>query len=153
MTWFNLAATLLAATVVLEQRPAAASAADKSEFEGRWRLNRELSQFPREIGFGVDWVAADGTRVGSTQGGRRGSGGGGGAQPFIARRESVDDAKRLQLLTAEVRNRPNLKISGNVLVDRVLFDGTRATGVVTANGAEIPAGVVILSGGSGTPTT
>src|ERR1700742_1000526 len=58
----------------------------------------------------------------------------------------------LVYLTDEVRNRPNLKISGDVLVDRVLFDGRRAVGVVTANGAEIPAGEVILSGGSyGTP--
>src|ERR1700744_3827239 len=38
-------------------------------------------------------------------------------------------------LTDEVRNRPNLKISGDVLVDRVLFDGPRATGVLTAWGA------------------
>jgi choline dehydrogenase len=51
-------------------------------------------------------------------------------------------------LTDEVRNRPNLKISGDVLVDRVLFDGRRAIGVVTARGDEIPAGEVILSGGS-----
>jgi choline dehydrogenase len=39
-----------------------------------------------------------------------------------------------------------------VLVDRVLFDGRRATGVLTANGTEIPAGEVLLSGGAyGTP--
>ena len=58
----------------------------------------------------------------------------------------------LVYLTEQVRNRPNLKISGNVLVDRVLFDQRRATGVVTASGAEIPAGEVILSGGTyGTP--
>jgi choline dehydrogenase len=54
----------------------------------------------------------------------------------------------LVYLTEEVRNRPNLKISGNVLVDRVLFDGRRAAGVVTASGARIPAGEVILSAGS-----
>jgi choline dehydrogenase len=58
----------------------------------------------------------------------------------------------LVYLTEEVRNRPNLKISGNVLVDRVLFDGRQASGVVTASGAEITAGEVILSSGSyGTP--
>jgi choline dehydrogenase len=51
-------------------------------------------------------------------------------------------------LTEEVRNRPNLKISGNLLVDRVLFDGHRAIGVLTGSGAQIPAGEVILSGGS-----
>jgi choline dehydrogenase len=54
----------------------------------------------------------------------------------------------LVYLTEEVRNRPNLKISGDVLVDRVLFDRRRAVGVVTASGAEIPASEVILSGGS-----
>jgi choline dehydrogenase len=51
-------------------------------------------------------------------------------------------------LTEEVRNRPNLKISGNVLVDRVLFGQRRAVGVVTASGAEIPAGEVMLCGGT-----
>src|SRR5207245_67655 len=50
--------------------------------------------------------------------------------------------------TEDVRDRPNLKISGNVLVDRVLFEGHRATGVVTASGTEIPAGEVILSSGT-----
>ena len=51
-------------------------------------------------------------------------------------------------LTEEVRNRPNLKISGDVLVDRVLFEQRRAIGVVTASGTEIPAAEVILAGGS-----
>ncbi len=51
-------------------------------------------------------------------------------------------------LTEGVRNRPNLKISGDVLVDRVVFDQRRAIGVVTASGAEIPAGEVIVCGGS-----
>src|SRR5437588_9417971 len=51
-------------------------------------------------------------------------------------------------LTEEVRHRPNLKISGDVLVDRVPFDQRRAIGVVTASGGEIPAGEVILSGGT-----
>jgi choline dehydrogenase len=54
----------------------------------------------------------------------------------------------LVYLTEEVRNRPNLKISGDELVDSVVFDGRRATGVVTAGGVEIPAGEVILSAGS-----
>jgi choline dehydrogenase len=58
----------------------------------------------------------------------------------------------LVYLTEEVRNRPNLKISGNVLVDRVLFAGRRAIGIVTASGTKIPAGEVILSAGAyGTP--
>ena len=62
--------------------------------------------------------------------------------------DGVRQNNGLVYLTEAVRNRANLKISGDVLVDRVLFDGRRAVGVVTANGAEIPAGEVILSGGS-----
>jgi choline dehydrogenase len=54
----------------------------------------------------------------------------------------------LVYLTDAVRNRPNLKISGDLLVDRVLFDQRRAVGVITASGAEIPAGEVILSSGT-----
>jgi choline dehydrogenase len=54
----------------------------------------------------------------------------------------------LVYLTEEVRNRPNLTISGDVLIDRVLFDQRRAVGILTANGDEIPAGEVVLSGGS-----
>jgi choline dehydrogenase len=66
--------------------------------------------------------------------------------------EGVRQSTGLVYLTDEVRNRPNLKISGGVLVDRVLFEQRRAVGVVTASGSEISAGEVILSGGSyGTP--
>jgi choline dehydrogenase len=54
----------------------------------------------------------------------------------------------LVYLTDEVRARPNLTISGDVLVDRVLVDQGRAVGVVTADGAGIAAGEVILSAGS-----
>ncbi len=54
----------------------------------------------------------------------------------------------LVYLTEEVRSRPNLKISGDVLVDRVVFDQRRAVGVLTASGHEIPGGEVILAGGT-----
>jgi choline dehydrogenase len=63
----------------------------------------------------------------------------------------VDNVRQnvgLVYLTDQVRNRANLKISGNLLVDRVLFDGHRATGVVTDDGEEIYADEVIVSGGS-----
>jgi choline dehydrogenase len=62
--------------------------------------------------------------------------------------DGVRQSTGIVYLTDEVRNRPNLKISGDVLVDRVVFDHARAVGVVTARGAEIPAGEVILAGGS-----
>jgi hypothetical protein len=79
---------------------------DTGDFGGQWTLNRDLSQFPREIGFGVDWASTGGAGQDSTARdgrGRRGSGSG-GAGAFSAGRESQDDAKRLQQLTAEVRN-------------------------------------------------
>ena len=54
----------------------------------------------------------------------------------------------LVYLTAEVRRRPNLSIRGDVTIDRVLFDGTTATGVLAADGTVYPGRDVILSGGT-----
>ncbi|WP_085639180.1 MULTISPECIES: GMC family oxidoreductase [unclassified Pseudomonas] len=51
-------------------------------------------------------------------------------------------------LTDEVRARKNLQIRSDSLVDKVLFEGTRATGVQLANGERLPAGEVILSAGT-----
>lgn len=107
----SLAAILVGTVAVGISRPAPVKAQDKEDLSGRWALNRELSQFPREIGFGVDWLSPTGSGQESTARGgggrgRRGSGGGAGggaAGVFPARTESADDAKRLQQLTAEVR--------------------------------------------------
>jgi choline dehydrogenase-like flavoprotein len=54
----------------------------------------------------------------------------------------------LVYLTAEVRRRPNLAIRGDVNVDRVLFDGTTAVGVLAADGTVYQGREVILSGGT-----
>ncbi len=54
----------------------------------------------------------------------------------------------LVYLTAEVRRRPNLTIRGDVNIDRVLFDGTAATGVLAADGTVYRGLEVILSGGT-----
>jgi hypothetical protein len=83
---------------------------------GIWSLNRAQSEFPADIGFNPEWMTAaaagDGQRAPAGGGGggggggrgRRGAGGGGGAAPpFPARPESYEDARRAQLLTAEVR--------------------------------------------------
>ena len=51
-------------------------------------------------------------------------------------------------LSNAVRARPNLEIRSEALVDRVMFDGTRATGVRLASGEVIEAGEVILSAGT-----
>ena len=54
----------------------------------------------------------------------------------------------LVYLTEQVRRRPNLTIRGDVNIDRVLFDGTTATGVVAADGTVYRGREVILSGGT-----
>jgi hypothetical protein len=88
--------------------PSAASAQDASTLAGRWTLNRELSQFPREIGFNADWMAATGSGGDSTAGGGRQGGppGGGGRTSFPVSRVSREDSMRNALLTDEVRNPP-----------------------------------------------
>jgi hypothetical protein len=107
MTRSSLAASLVVAMVAANiPRSSSAWAQDAPDFAGRWTLNRELSQFPREIGFDADWLAngASGPDAKPSGGRSRRGSSGGGARPFTARPESVDDAKRVQQLTAEVRN-------------------------------------------------
>jgi hypothetical protein len=102
----SLAAILVGTMVVGIPGRALVGAQDKADFAGRWALNRELSEFPREIGFGVNWLSPAGSGQESTTSGgrgRRGSGGGGAAPAFPARPESADDGKRVQQLTDEVR--------------------------------------------------
>ncbi len=101
----------LAARLLLR---ASVDAQEVSPLAGVWTLNRSLSEMPREIGFNLNWLpppSSGGQTAGPTGGGRgrRGSGGGGNAGaggPFSASPESYDDARRVQLLTAEARNPP-----------------------------------------------
>ena len=46
------------------------------------------------------------------------------------------------------RERPNLVVRGDTLVDRVVFDGNRAAGVLTAGDDEIAAGETVLCAGA-----
>jgi hypothetical protein len=77
---------------------------------GVWTLNRQLSEFPADIGFNPAWMRAaaapEGQAAGSGRGGRgrqSGGGGGGAAPPFGAKPESYEDARAVQLLTSDVR--------------------------------------------------
>lgn len=108
MTRSWLAAMLVMPIAVGLIHPGAASAQDGSTLAGRWTLNRELSQFPREIGFDADWMAATGSGGDSTAGGGRqgGAPGGGGRTSFPVSRVSREDSMRNALLTDEVRNPP-----------------------------------------------
>src|SRR5438552_17347698 len=92
---------------------ASGAAQNPSPIAGAWTLNRSLSEMPREIGFNPNWFPppTSGGRSGSTSAGGRGrrrstGGGNTGAAPFSVPRESYDDSRRLQLLTAEARNPP-----------------------------------------------
>jgi choline dehydrogenase len=62
--------------------------------------------------------------------------------------DGVRQSTAIAYLTTAVRARPNLTILGDVNVDRVLFDGGRAVGVIAADGTIYRAGEVILSGGT-----
>ena len=71
-----------------------------------------------------------------------------GISPFPA---NVVDGARWNSAFAyldPVRDRPNLTIAGGALVDRVLFRGARATGVVTADGTEVDGDLVVLAAGA-----
>ena len=88
---------------------AAPAPADPPSLAGRWTLNRDLSQFPRDVGFGMDLasVAGAGSDSAGASGGRGRSQG--GTPPLF--RESADDAKRTKQLVDAVRNpSPHLTI-------------------------------------------
>src|SRR5262245_7739243 len=99
--------TATSATVLLSVLLAGQGA---SPVSGTWTLDRSLSEMPREMGFRLNWrPATDGgsPSSGSSGGGRgrRGSGAG-GRVAFPIASESSEDARRLQILTAEARNPP-----------------------------------------------
>jgi choline dehydrogenase len=62
--------------------------------------------------------------------------------------DGVRQSSAVAYLTDEVRRRPNLTIVGNVVVDKVLFDGTTATGVISSTNDTYSANEVILSAGT-----
>jgi len=108
MSRAQVAVVLVVATLPGVLRPVVQ--AQSSDLAGLWALNRELSQFPREVGFGLAGLSPEvGGANPAPSGGRsrRGSGGSGGAfRPPLP--ESEDDARRRQQLTEEVRNPPAL---------------------------------------------
>ena len=108
MTRSWLAAVLLMPLALGTVHPTAAAAQDASSLAGRWTLNRELSQFPREVGFNADWIATAGSGGGSTAGGASPGGATGGSNrtSFPISRVSREDSMRNALLTDEVRNPP-----------------------------------------------
>jgi choline dehydrogenase len=62
--------------------------------------------------------------------------------------DGVRQSSAVAYLPDEVRRRPNLTIVGDVVVDKVLFDGTTATGVISSTRVIYPAKEVVLSAGT-----
>jgi len=71
-----------------------------------------------------------------------------GVGPVPMTRRGVRRISTAETHLDPARDRANLEVRGDVLVDRVRFDGTRAVGVRLADGEEITAGEVILSAGA-----
>jgi hypothetical protein len=111
------AAVLAAACLVGLLAPAPARSQDSGNLTGRWVLNRNQSQVDKEVGFNPDWLIA-GVRSAQRESGGGGGGGrgrrgsGGGQQGDLAApRESEEDARRVQQLSAEARTpSPHLTI-------------------------------------------
>ena len=108
----------------------------------RQRADAELT--PAQRGF-IEACVARGFKQVADFNGAEQDGVGGQALNVV---DGVRQNTALVYLTPDVRDRPNLTVLGDVTVDRVLFRGTTATGVVTADGTVHAAREVILSAGT-----
>ena len=73
MTRWSFSAILIGAAAIGMSGLARVSAQPTPSLAGQWTLNRQLSQFPADIGFGSDLVSGGGKTTGSGGGGRGGS--------------------------------------------------------------------------------
>jgi hypothetical protein len=108
--------------------PLVSAQRDTPRLDGRWTLNRALSQIPRDVGFNLEALSPAGGARPKTGGGGRGrrgsSGGGVTGDPYRGRPQSADDASRVRQLTAEVRNpAPHLTITASQGVVTIAGDG------------------------------
>jgi len=106
MTWSrSIPMWLLLVAAIAD--PTSLSAQNPTQLAGAWTLNRQLSQFPTDIGFSADFLGALEPGAGPVGGGRRRGGGGGNGGGFGAPRvvrETEGDSQRISTLTDEVRN-------------------------------------------------
>jgi len=86
--------------------PTVVAAQDAASLAGRWTLNRELSQFPREAGFNADWLAHSNSSGESTPtpGSQGGAPSGSNRTSFPVSKVSREDSMRNSLLTNEARD-------------------------------------------------
>ena len=128
---------LVAASAIVLPRDI--SAQTPPNLAGKWTLNRALSQWPREIGFDVDF------RVPPMEGQEGGAQGGRGrrvpTRPM--RPESEDEARRVRLLTDEVREPPASVTVAQTATDVTFSDDHGHSRTFHPNGKEE---VIDLSG-------
>ena len=94
----------LVALCTLRGVPVAAQS--PNDLAGTWALNRQLSQFPQEVGFSAAIPGLGPGATGGGRGGRRDGGGGGLERPPERPTQTQEDARRVRLLTDEVRLPP-----------------------------------------------
>jgi len=97
------------------------AAAPPVPLAGRWRLNRELSEFPKEVAFGIETPDGDASPGGRQGGGSQGAGGrrgggrskgasssGGAGFSIQSVRESEEDVKKIKELIADAKTPSNV---------------------------------------------
>jgi len=94
--WIAVAASTLTIGLAVAAGWESTEAAENPDIAGRWTLNRTLSQFPREVGFGV--VIPPGLGSGDREGGA--------AAAFVPRNTSETEARNERQLVDEVRTPP-----------------------------------------------
>jgi hypothetical protein len=105
MARLNVTALLMAASVAAMSGQGKPRAVDPPALAGSWALNRALSQFPREVGFGMDVVPS--SRSGS--GDLAGTEGGvpsGNPKSLTAKPQTQEVARNTRQLVDEVKNPP-----------------------------------------------
>ena len=95
------AAVMVAACVTMISAQGKPGAAAPGDLDGTWKLNRELSPFPREVGFGMDVTGAGRPSTGEARMA-------GAEDPGLVanRPASREEAENSRQLVAEVRNPP-----------------------------------------------
>lgn len=105
MVRLNLTWLVVAASVAVTSGQGTPPAAGQADLAGTWALNRELSQFPREVGFGMDVVPSG--RSGSAEAsGAAGVGASGNPRSLTTKPQTEQEARNTRQLVDEARNPP-----------------------------------------------
>ena len=105
MTCLKVTALLMAASVAAMSGQGKPPAAEPPALAGSWALNRELSQFPREVGFGMDVISSSRSGSGDPAG-AEGDVPSGNPKSLTAKPQTQDVARNTRQLVDEVKNPP-----------------------------------------------